>query len=106
MTTVDNNAVDFIDNFDDWQVTREDRCQRRVLPRQSVEQRAEIAPGRAVPIAKDSFGFMLLDPGPGDHDLLLRFETPLENRVGAIAGALTLALMIWLIWHFRRSAQP
>lgn len=60
--------------------------------------------GRPVPIAKDALGFMLLDTGPGDHDLLLRFETPLENRIGEIVGVLTLALMVWLVWPSRRVA--
>jgi hypothetical protein len=47
--------------------------------------------GRRVPIVKDPMNFMLLDPGPGDHELLLRFETPLENRVGAGLGLAALA---------------
>ncbi len=44
------------------------------------------AGARRIETAKDPIGFVLLDPGPGDHDLLLRFETPLENRLGAAAG--------------------
>ena len=44
----------------------------------------------AVPIAKDPVGFLLLDPGPGEHDVLLRFETPLENRVGQAISVLAL----------------
>jgi len=52
--------------------------------------------GRAVPIAKDAMGFLLLDPGPGDHDILLRFETPLENRLGSVLTVLALLLIAWL----------
>jgi hypothetical protein len=58
--------------------------------------------GRAVRVERDALGFMLLDPGPGGHDLLLRFETPLENRIGEIVTALTLLLMVCGVWYFRR----
>jgi uncharacterized membrane protein YfhO len=60
--------------------------------------------GRAVPIAKDAMGFLLLDPGPGDHDLLLRFETPLENRVGALLTLLAFLVIAWLA--MRRRVSP
>jgi len=59
------------------------------------------ANGRAVPVAKDAMGFLLLDPGPGDHDILLRFEAPLENRAGAAIGGLTVMAIVWLVWRFR-----
>ena len=58
--------------------------------------------GRAVSIVKDPMGFLLLDPGPGDHDLLLRFQTPLENRAGTIVSALALLAIVWLVSPFRR----
>lgn len=58
--------------------------------------------GRQVPIAKDPIGFMLLDPGPGEHDLLLQFETPLENRLGSGAFALSMAAIAALVWRSRR----
>jgi hypothetical protein len=54
------------------------------------------AGGRAIPIEKDALGFLLLDPGPGDGEILLRFGPPLENRVGAAIGALTLLAIAWL----------
>ena len=57
--------------------------------------------GRAVPVSRDALGFILLDPGPGEHDLLLRFETPLENRIGTAIGALTLLIMAGLVWRSR-----
>ena len=34
--------------------------------------------GKAVPTAIDPVGFLLLDPGPGEHDVTLRFETPVK----------------------------
>ena len=63
--------------------------------------------GRAIRVERDPLGFMLLDPGPGDHDLLLRFETPFENRIGAIVSAMTPLAMLGMIWYSRRRAsQP
>jgi hypothetical protein len=83
----------------------------------SMQVRARLAPGqlvmvqqaydpawkcydgsRRVSVTRDAIGFLLLDPGPGDHDLLLRFETPLENRLGAalsVIGLLAVAAMAW-----------
>jgi hypothetical protein len=66
-----------------------------------------------VPTAIDPVGFMLLDPGPGEHDVVLRFETPLENRVGqaiSMLAWLAVALLVWRpIWRMvrrpRRRAQ-
>lgn len=54
---------------------------------------------RPVAVSKDAMNFVLLDPGPGDHDLLLRFETPLENRVGAGAGVAALLVVGLLAWR-------
>jgi hypothetical protein len=51
---------------------------------------------RAIPIEKDAVGFLLLDPGPGDHEILLRFGPPLENRMGAAISALALLVIAWL----------
>ncbi|MFN7925839.1 MAG: hypothetical protein U0Q16_37405 [Bryobacteraceae bacterium] len=56
--------------------------------------------GKPVPIAPDPVQLMLLDPGPGDHDITLDFATPLENRVGRIVSVGTLLLVVFLI--FRR----
>jgi len=66
------------------------------------------AGGRAVPIARDAMGFLLLDPGPGDHEILLRFETPLENRIGIAIFALTMLVVLWLGYRgiSRRTSQP
>jgi hypothetical protein len=52
---------------------------------------------RAVPVARDPMGFMLLDPGPGEHDILLRFEMPLEKRAGIGITAVTLLAIAWLV---------
>jgi hypothetical protein len=52
---------------------------------------------RLAPTSKDLLGFLLIDPGPGDHDILLQFETPLENRLGAAAFVFGAATVVWLL---------
>jgi hypothetical protein len=53
---------------------------------------------RPVRLQADPLGFQLLDPGPGEHDILLQFETPLENRLGGAAFAISALLGAWLVW--------
>lgn len=59
--------------------------------------RATLDGGRQVEIRPDILGFMLLDPGPGDHTIVLDFVTPLENQVGrgvtAVTGLIVLAML-------------
>jgi hypothetical protein len=57
--------------------------------------------GVRVPTASDALHFTLIDPGPGDHDVLLRFETPFENRAGQVIFFLTLGVVAWMLWHGR-----
>jgi hypothetical protein len=56
---------------------------------------------RQVSVSKDAMGFVVLDPGPGNHDLLFRFETPLENRLGAAAALVSAAAVAFLLWRSR-----
>jgi hypothetical protein len=60
--------------------------------------------GRTVAIARDPLGFMLLDPGPGRHEIRLRFEMPFENRAGVAFGVLTFAALAVLL--FGRASLP
>jgi hypothetical protein len=60
---------------------------------------------KAVPIAPDPVGFLLLDPGPGEHDVVLSFETPLENRVGQAISVFAWLAVAGLVWRSRRRAQ-
>jgi hypothetical protein len=49
--------------------------------------------GNRLPIRKDRVvGFMLIDVPPGTHTIDVRFETPLENRIGQ--GLLLLSLLV------------
>jgi hypothetical protein len=63
------------------------------------------AGARRITIAKDPMGFLVLDPGPGDHDLLLQFETPLENRIGAAAGLAAAVVILGMMWWSLRRAD-
>jgi uncharacterized membrane protein YfhO len=60
--------------------------------------------GKPLPIEKDYAGFMLIRPGSGNREVTLRFETPLENRIGYIAFWLSslLAAIVGII-SLRRS---
>jgi hypothetical protein len=58
--------------------------------------------GRDVPITRDPYGQLLLDPGPGAHRIDLRFETPLENRIGIALTLASLAACAVLIAKGRR----
>jgi hypothetical protein len=52
------------------------------------------AAGREVPVSKDPLGFMRIDAPAGTQRLVLRFDTPLEVRVGRWFSGLTLALLL------------
>lgn len=52
--------------------------------------------GKPLAIRKDVMGFMRIDAPPGEHEILLEFETPLENRVGRAISLGALGILIWL----------
>jgi len=58
--------------------------------------------GTPLKIQRDPMGFMLLEVPPGRHDILMKFETPLENRIGAGVTLLSLAAVLYLMWTARR----
>jgi hypothetical protein len=89
-----------------WTGTDAMRIQARLTPGQRLLVQESYDPafrayvgGRRIPITKDAFGFMLLDPGPGDRDVLLRFETPLENRIGTGLTVISLLILALLVWR-------
>lgn len=54
--------------------------------------------GKPLPIHADlTMGFMLIDTQPGRHTIEMRFETPLENRVGEVLFLITAAVMAGLV---------
>ncbi|MEO8596125.1 MAG: hypothetical protein ABI759_22590 [Candidatus Solibacter sp.] len=65
------------------------------------------AGGKPVATAKDPVGFLLLDPGAGEQEVVLRFETPLENRMGQALGVLALLAVLALGWRsFSARSSP
>lgn len=55
------------------------------------------ATGRELTIRKDVMGFMRIDAPPGEHEIQLTFETPLENHIGRIVSLSSLLLAGWLL---------
>jgi hypothetical protein len=54
--------------------------------------------GRPLTIERDRcMGFMLIDVPPGTHSIQVRFETPIENRVGLGLTLVTCAFLVALI---------
>ena len=52
--------------------------------------------GRALPVHLDPVGFMWIEVPPGEREVRLQFETPLENRVGRIVSLASAVIVIWL----------
>ena len=60
--------------------------------------------GKQLPIRPDAvMGFMLLDVREGDHAIEMRFETPLENRVGQALFVISVFTIIGLWIRSRRT---
>lgn len=55
------------------------------------------ANGRPVPVKKDLMDFMLIDPGPGQHEISLQFELPFEMLAGRIVTVLSIGVLIALL---------
>jgi hypothetical protein len=50
--------------------------------------------GRILPVHKDVMGFMRIDAPPGDQEIRLDFETPLENRIGRWLTLIALIVVV------------
>ncbi len=48
-------------------------------------------------VRRDAAGFMLIDAPPGDHDIRLVFELPLENAVGRVVSWSSAAVLVGLM---------
>jgi hypothetical protein len=99
--TIERGPDSLVDQV--WLDPRRMRIRARLRPGESVLVQETFDPywkayvaGRPVPVSSDVLGFQLLDPGPGDHDILLQFETPLENRIGVAAFGISALLAAWL----------
>ncbi len=61
--------------------------------------------GRELRVEKDPAEFILVDAGPGRHTIELRWEPPLENRVGLALTLISLPLLLWLLASRRSSSH-
>ena len=59
--------------------------------------------GREIRVEPDPAGFMLIDPGSGERRIELRWETPLENRVGRAVTIASILVLLWLLAARRSS---
>ncbi len=90
-----------------WKSFDEADVQAQVSPGQAILLQETYDPawrayedGRPVPIRLEPvMNFMLLDVSEGAHTIQLRFETPMENRIGRIVSGLGLALVLFLVWR-------
>ena len=53
--------------------------------------------GQPLAVRKDAMGLMAIDAPPGNHDISLRFVTPLENQVGRVVTAITSMVILALV---------
>jgi hypothetical protein len=53
--------------------------------------------GRALPVHPDPVGFMWIEVPPGEREVRLQFETPLENRVGRMLFLVSAVIVLWLV---------
>ena len=61
--------------------------------------------GKRVPVHKDAMNMMMLEVSPGNRDITLAFITPLENQLGRALAALTLVVILTLLWSGWRSER-
>jgi hypothetical protein len=88
---------------DAFDVQAEVRAGQSVLLQETYDPawRARVD-GRPASIHSDPLSFMIVDVPEGSHKIEMRFETPLENRIG---GALTLASLAMVIALFARGLR-
>ena len=53
--------------------------------------------GKRLAVRKDAFGFIEVEAPPGERDVRLVFELPLENAIGRALGAAAAACVLWMI---------
>jgi hypothetical protein len=86
----------------EWQDVSAMRLRGRAAPGESVLAQVTWDPGwhaygqGPLEISKDPIGFMLIRTPPGEFDIRLVYETPLESRIGGGLMALAVAAAIGL----------
>ncbi len=88
-----------------WEGTDQMRIRARVEQGQSVfVQVAYNSPwkayrsGQRLPVRKTQLNFLRIDAPPGEQEILLRFELPLENMLGRFATVTSVLVMLFWIW--------
>ena len=97
-----------------WSGTDAMRVHARVAPGQSILVQLTYDPawhayagGRALPVHRDQGAdFSVIDAPPGEHDIALVFETPLEKRAGWVLTWLSLAIAAALLAFDYIHRQP
>jgi hypothetical protein len=93
-----------------WESSDSFRIRARVEPGQAVLAMNTYDPAwrayagnRQLPIRRDAMNFMLIEAPPGEHDIRVVFELPLENVVGRTLTGVSL-LAVVLLWRRPREA--
>jgi hypothetical protein len=91
------------------------RMRARLEPGQSLLVQESYDPywraysgGRRLEVRRNALGFMLIDAPPGNHDIRLAFETPMENLAGRVLtgiSGLVILILFGLGWRGRREAR-
>ena len=84
--------------FDDIDVEARTSAGQAVLVQETFDPswRAK-EDGRTLRIERDPLGFMLIESPPGNHKIHLRFEMPLENRIGWMVTGITCVIATILL---------
>ncbi len=93
-----------------WVDSRTMRVRARIREGESVAIQVSYDPwwraysgGRSLPVLKDVMGFLRIDPPAGEREIHLRFETPLENRIGRVVSLVALIIVVLLFANALRS---
>lgn len=94
-----------------WQGSDEMRIRARVEQGQSVVAMTTYDPSwrayegsHEFPIRRDAMNFLLIDTPPGERDIRLVFELPLENAVGRVITGCAVILIGGILFWSRRAA--
>jgi hypothetical protein len=96
-----------------WVSTDEVRIQARIGEAESVALLVTYdsawraySGSEPLPIHRDAFGFMRIEATPGEHEIRVVFETPLENRVGRVVSGISgIVVLLLLVWGWRRRQE-
>lgn len=93
--------------FDEAEIRADSSAGQSVLFQESYDPAWHAYEGaKILSVRRDRvMGFMLIDVPPGSHTIRMHFETPLENRAGAILSALSLITVFSLLGYAAQAAS-